>query len=175
MLTTARNRERHQPVLRFGAMSVLFKEKPFQALVDSMKQAHRAEIWLDRSLMTDVLRELSSAKVPKQIDDEARKVATLTKREREVAGLIADGAKIKEVADHLLMSGSSVHQHLRSILGKLGLSDRFELALYACLHDLSRPAVCAPPLRFLDRHLRRCPPLGDRLPSSTPDPSAPVG
>src|SRR5437867_2421326 len=84
MLTTARNRERHQPVLRFGAMSVLFKEKPFQALVDSMKQAHRAEIWLDRSLMTDVLRELSSAKVPKQIDDEARKVATLTKREREV-------------------------------------------------------------------------------------------
>ena len=150
MLTTARNFAGHQPVLRFGAMSVLFKEKPFQALVDSIEEAHRGEIWLDRSLMADVLRELSSAKGPKQIEDEARKIAVLTKREREVIELIANGAKIKEVADHLLISGNSVHQHLRSIFSKLGLSDRFELALYARLHDLARPAICAPPLPFLD-------------------------
>ena len=51
----------------------------------------------------------------------------LTPREREVAGLVAQALSNREVARTLTLSERTVESHVRSILGKTGLTTRTEL------------------------------------------------
>lgn len=50
--------------------------------------------------------------------------AGLTEREVEVLGLVAEGLKDQEIADELVVSPRTIHAHLRSIYGKLGVGTR---------------------------------------------------
>ncbi|MGN6220444.1 MAG: LuxR C-terminal-related transcriptional regulator [Microbacterium sp.] len=52
----------------------------------------------------------------------------LTRREREVAALAADGTSSKDIAAKLFLSTRTVDNHLQSVYGKLGISGRHELA-----------------------------------------------
>ena len=54
--------------------------------------------------------------------------AALSKREREVAELIADGRANKEIAAELFLSERTVETHLTRSFAKLGLSNRAQLA-----------------------------------------------
>jgi DNA-binding CsgD family transcriptional regulator/Tfp pilus assembly protein PilF len=54
----------------------------------------------------------------------------LTRREREVAALVAEGLGNKEIADRLYITRKTVEHHVSSILAKLGLSGRVELAAH---------------------------------------------
>ena len=45
--------------------------------------------------------------------------------------LVADGLTNKQIADRLFISHATARNHLTSILGKLNLPDRFQLAVYA--------------------------------------------
>jgi NarL family two-component system response regulator LiaR len=61
----------------------------------------------------------------------------LTPRETEVLKLIASGMSNKEIARQLLMTERTVKGHVSNILGKLGLQDRTQAALYAVRHGLA--------------------------------------
>jgi DNA-binding NarL/FixJ family response regulator len=54
--------------------------------------------------------------------------AALTPREREVAGLIAEGLTNAELAQRLYISKKTAAVHVSNILGKLGLSSRTQVA-----------------------------------------------
>ena len=62
--------------------------------------------------------------------------ADLTERELEVLRLIGTGATNREIADRLVVSEGTVKNHVSSILGRLGLRDRTQAALYAHQHGL---------------------------------------
>lgn len=55
----------------------------------------------------------------------------LTAREREVLQLIAHGRSNKEIAGELKISERTVKTHVSNIFGKLELTDRTQVALYA--------------------------------------------
>ncbi len=52
----------------------------------------------------------------------------LTRREREVAMLAADGLPAREIGERLYVSRRTVESHLARIYGKLGIGSRSELA-----------------------------------------------
>jgi DNA-binding CsgD family transcriptional regulator len=61
------------------------------------------------------------------VADEARSDG-LTQREREVALLVADGLRSREVAERLAIAPQTVKSHLKTIFDKLGVRNRVELA-----------------------------------------------
>ena len=59
---------------------------------------------------------------------ELRGVATLTRREREVASLAAGGSSNREIAERLVVSVRTVEHHLEHAYEKLGVNRRSQLA-----------------------------------------------
>ena len=55
----------------------------------------------------------------------------MTKREREVIGLLADGLSNKEIAQKIGVSGFTVKSHIHNIMEKLALHTRLEIANYS--------------------------------------------
>src|SRR5690348_1162412 len=68
---------------------------------------------------------------------EASEVARMTKREREVLRLVADGLSNKEIADCLHIAANTVKGHVHNILEKLTLHTRLQIAAYARKGDAS--------------------------------------
>jgi DNA-binding NarL/FixJ family response regulator len=67
----------------------------------------------------------------------------LTRREREVLALVAEGWTNRQIADHLFISENTAGVHVSNILGKLGASGRTEAAAIA--HRLGLVAEAAMP------------------------------
>jgi non-specific serine/threonine protein kinase len=55
----------------------------------------------------------------------------LSKRELEIAGLVADGLTSKEIAARLYLSERTVENHIDHVLSKLGLRNRTQIATWA--------------------------------------------
>jgi two-component system response regulator NreC len=55
----------------------------------------------------------------------------LSRREREVLGLVAEGKSSKEIAAQLFVTTKTIVWHRQSIMGKLGLRSVAELTKYA--------------------------------------------
>ncbi len=62
--------------------------------------------------------------------DEAAEPAPLTRRERQVAELVAQGLTNHEIAERLFLSERTAENHLQHILTKLGLSNRSQVAVW---------------------------------------------
>ncbi|MFY9611219.1 MAG: response regulator transcription factor [Blastocatellia bacterium] len=138
ILTGLRDAEAHRRAVHLGALGLVFKEKAAEVLIKAIQKVYQGEVWLDRALTATVLSEKSHADERKP-DPESEKISFLTEREREVVGLVCEGLKNKQIGDRLFISEATVRNHLTSILSKLSLSDRFELALFAYRHHLAKP------------------------------------
>jgi DNA-binding NarL/FixJ family response regulator len=64
----------------------------------------------------------------------AEMLSRLSPREREVAGLVAEGLSDREISSRLVISRRTAESHVAHILTKLGFSSRVQLA--ACVARL---------------------------------------
>jgi non-specific serine/threonine protein kinase len=62
----------------------------------------------------------------------------LTPREQEVAALVAEGRKNREIAAALVITKATADRHVLHILGKLGFTSRVQIASWAIEHGLAR-------------------------------------
>ena len=115
------------PAIQAGASSYLLKDVSPDDLVEAIRAAYRGETRLHpdvlRKLMEQVAAQPSNLKV-----DEGSK---LTGREMEVIRLVAQGRSNREIAAVLVISEKTAKSHISNILGKLGLEDRTQMAVYA--------------------------------------------
>lgn len=73
-----------------------------------------------------------------------KEAATLSKRETEIAELIAWGASKKEIANRLSISERTVENHTRMIYSKVGVSKSNELSAWWFCQTYNIPSTESP-------------------------------
>lgn len=127
---------RHQAV-QLGAMGVVRKEDSSEVLRKAIEKVHAGEVWIDRTMMADVLVKLWRSRDGEPEDPEAMRIVMLSGREKEVIRLVGEGLKNKEIADRLSISEVTVRHHLTSVYNKLEVNDRLELTIFAYRNGLA--------------------------------------
>jgi DNA-binding NarL/FixJ family response regulator len=129
LLTSEVDAALHAHMIELGVMGLVPKAQSAQVLVKAVKKVHAGELWLDRSRTADVVNHFTRKRADD--DPESTKIASLTVREEEIVALVTEGMDNKDIAERLFISECTVRNHLTSILDKLQLSNRFQLAVYA--------------------------------------------
>jgi two-component system, NarL family, nitrate/nitrite response regulator NarL len=125
------------PVLQAGFSGYLTKGLRITGLVSAINAA------LEGQLVTPGLSSGSVGAPRSQTEQHVELLAsTLTRREREVLGHLADGESGQEIAREMSISVHTVRTHVQSILAKLQVHSRLEAATFAVRHGLvpSQPA-----------------------------------
>lgn len=124
------------PAIQAGASSYLLKDVTPNALVDAIRAVHRGEARLHPEIMRKLMEQV--AHQPQA--ESAAKVTALTQRELEVIRLVGQGRSNREIAEALVISEKTAKTHVSNILGKLGLEDRTQMAIYAVRNGLVNQA-----------------------------------
>jgi two-component system nitrate/nitrite response regulator NarL len=121
-----------------GVLGIVQKQQPPGVLIKAIKKVYGGEVWIERSMMANLLKIISLAHRHPVINPEIEHIKQLSDRERQVIQLIGLGLKNKQIADQLCISEVTVRHHLTSIFSKLGVSDRLELLVFAHRSGLTR-------------------------------------
>ncbi|ALV36577.1 response regulator [Streptomyces sp. NPDC101209] len=118
------------PALRAGAAGYVYKDVDPDALAGAIRSVHAGHILLQPEVALALLSQEEANSAP-------GRAGSLTEREREVLGLIADGRSNREIARTLVLSEKTVKTHVSNILMKLDLADRTQAALWAVRHGVT--------------------------------------
>lgn len=120
-------------VIRAGARGYVTKAISRDDLVTAIERVAAGDAVFSPRLAGFVLDAFADGAAPQELDPELDR---LTVREREVMRLLARGYAYKEIARRLGISIKTVETHASSVLRKLQLSSRNELATWAARRRL---------------------------------------
>jgi DNA-binding CsgD family transcriptional regulator len=86
-----------------------------ETLVRCLTRVNEGELWFEKALTDSIMTARSYS---------------LTRREGQLVSLLSQGLKNKEIATQLNISEGTVKVYMSRLFQKLGVKDRFELALY---------------------------------------------
>lgn len=101
--------------MRLGIRGILRKTYGLELLLKCLQKVASGELWFEKELTTGFMM--------------ARTVH-LTPRESQLVTLVSEGLKNKEIATALTISEATVRMYISALFRKLGVKDRYELAIY---------------------------------------------
>lgn len=113
--------------LAAGAAGYVLKDTDVDEIVHAIRAAYRREVHLDDTVTRTLTQALAGTR---------RGADALTRRERDVLVLVAQGRSNREIARILSIGERTVQTHLSNVLGKLELSSRTQAALWAVREGL---------------------------------------
>ena len=139
MLTAYDDEEQVYHAVRAGASSFHAKDVGPERLVEVIRHVSKGSYVvgskiLDEDGIGDWLLEEFRRFGGGGIEEEPSFFSPLSPREMEILELVIQGLSNKEIAYHLGISHQTVKNHMTAILGKLGVADRTQAAVYALRH-----------------------------------------
>ena len=107
-----------------GVAGFVPKSRSFSVLLDNLEAVRHGDSLIDRMAQQIARQWLELSRIRRA----GEPLGLLTRREREVARLVAEGRSNREIAAMLFISPCTARNHVINILNKLGLSSRAELA-----------------------------------------------
>jgi len=126
-LTSFGDQRQVRAALDAGASGYLLKDADADEVAGAVRAASRGELQLDPAIARSLIEAAPE----------------LTPRELDVVELVATGKANKEIADRLSISERTARSHVSSILSKLSLESRTQLALWAVRNGLVRDGDAA--------------------------------
>lgn len=120
-------------MLSAGASGYLLKDSAFEELGIALTTVINNQTYLSPKIANTVVKDYLGKVEPK----ESKVSPALTKREREVLQLIAEGKTTKDIASHLYVSIKTIETHRKQIMDKVGLNSVAELTKYAIREGLT--------------------------------------
>ena len=122
ILALTRHSERAyvQQMMSTGASGYVLKQSPVETLIDAIREVFAGRTFLDPAIAT-------SGVEPGSLGPGAE----LSRRESDVATMVARGHTNKEIAEILGISVKTVETHKTNIMRKLGIASRAELVRFA--------------------------------------------
>lgn len=125
VLTTFADDRHVMAAIDAGAVGYLLKDSGPDQILAGVEAAARGESPLDPKVAGALMASRRRAPEPE---------VTLTAREREVLGLVADGLANKAIARRLGISEKTVKAHLTRVFAALDVTDRTQAALWLERH-----------------------------------------
>ena len=129
LLTVSESAEDLLAAVKAGASGYLSKDTPLPRLVAAMNDVIEGGAAVSPAMggrlfsaLRDLLRHQGAS---------AGRRTELTGRELEILTLVGEGQTSREIASKLYISENTVRNHVRNILGKLGMKSRFEAVNWA--------------------------------------------
>lgn len=122
-------------MFKAGASGYLLKDCEFDELVDAIRTVAAGKTYLAPSI-TDVVIDNYVRNAP---ESEPGVFSTLTKREREVLQLVAEGKTTKQIGLCLYISPKTVEGHRLRFMKKLNIDNVAQLTKYAIQEGLTSP------------------------------------
>ena len=113
--------------LEAGARGFLTGESPLHNLIGGVHSLHRGEILVPPRMLGGLLSHLLRRRNEQEAN--ARWLSRLTRREREVLALLAEGADNERIATAMFISPHTARTHVQNLIGKLGVHSRLEAAM----------------------------------------------
>jgi NarL family two-component system response regulator LiaR len=125
ILTSFDEDNRVPAAIQAGALGYLRKDTSADELFNAIHNIARGASYLSQEIVQKLVHGLHGSK------GNSRDGNALTERELDVLAALAKGLSNQEIADLLIISCTTVRSHVRNVLGKLGVSNRTEAAIYA--------------------------------------------
>lgn len=125
VLTTFDEDEYIWKSLQAGALGYLLKSTPSGQLATAIRTLHQGHCQLGPTIAPKVFAQLQPPGIKQNPNYH------LTERESEVLKLISQGKNNREIAQMLYLTEGTVKNYVTQILGRLGLRDRTQAALWA--------------------------------------------
>jgi two-component system, NarL family, response regulator LiaR len=140
MVTMHDNPDYMLEAIRAGAAGYVLKETPVEDLVAVVRRTVAGEHPLDDSLAFSLIRRLAGEMRGSRVENGPPDVQ-LDRREMAVLRLLVRGMTNREISNELELSEGTTKASVRSILVKLGVSDRTQAAVKAIRLGLLEPEV----------------------------------
>jgi two-component system nitrate/nitrite response regulator NarL len=127
IVATPEEIEQAPEILRAGAKGYLSYSQTAEEFMQSLSLLTKGTV---------IVSNIAGEKVQSSIHKDKVDAGDITDREREVLILVAKGATNREIAEKLIVSQHTVKIHLHSILNKLNLKNRQQIATYATQRGL---------------------------------------
>lgn len=137
MLTTSTEENDLLNSLRSGAQGYLLKDMEPDELVLALREIFAGKTVVAPDLAPILARAVQGKTTVKEIQDDSP-FSTLTPRETEILGLLAEGQSNKAIARNLGISDGTVKLHVKAILRKLNVHSRVEAAVMAVERGFNR-------------------------------------
>jgi DNA-binding NarL/FixJ family response regulator len=136
MLTTYDDDDYILDALRFGAVGYILKNIAPDKLIDCISAVKNGNVLISPEVAKKLIDHAAGPRQDLSSGEPASPTAdiwydVLSRREREVLGLLAKGLDNKQIADSLFLAEQTVKNHISIIYSKLGVRDRVKLAMIA--------------------------------------------
>lgn len=142
ILTTFDDDEYIYDALKYGASGYLLKGVSMDELVKAIHTVHSGRAMINPDIATKVVRLFSKMARADYFTDIAKKSEEeLTKTELKIIEQIGYGLSNKEIADTLKLSEGTVRNYISTILNKLKLRDRTQVAIWAVQSGIGKTGM----------------------------------